>query len=391
MKITDVNFDVSVYSDDYYSTDHLSNGNNNNDDRRGWVYYKNELFFKEFSHCRTLHSIDELKTLIKDDVYYHPALEGSIIRVFFLDGRWYTTTTSKLNAFKTRWGRLEKDPLIECINKVLHVVDEYVEPEVKSYGKRFEECMLKSFPNVRNLEEVYELKFDKNKKYVFMLLSNWEDRHVCRYDDDESKVKLLGVFDENNNVELNVNIEGIETLEYKVLNDDDHLKEAKDTFQNKLCPEKHQGYNLFDSKDRKCYKLYLEEYDKLRNMRDGQPNLLMRYIQIKDICPSKLFDFYTLFPEMKLKVKIFEEGCKVLYRRLHRFVMSTKKKDGCSYPFDVPPFTTVKQIILMEHHTDDVKITPSKIETILKRKHHLLHRLMFTYFVKFRNFDKDYR
>lgn len=316
---TDKRDGLSVHSNEFRPIFHGKN--------RGVVYYKNELFLKEFSRSIRVTDVKKLDTIFRDGVYYSKALEGSVIRVFYVNDKWYTTCRRKLDVFNTSKHSMimssrKKDILLENINSKLSVFKDYVETEPKSFGERFEAFVLKSFPDARKLEDVYERKLDKNKKYVFMLLSNEDDRYVCR---NPPGVKLLGVFDKYNKVELNVKIDGFDTHEYKPLTCKRHVDEAKNLFENDLTVDRYQGLCVVDLNDTdmmlKTYKLYLDDYTRLRELRtdDIDEDLVRCYVKLRRSNDEKLCDFFTIFPFMRSKAVIFEEGCRRIAQHLQSY------------------------------------------------------------------------
>lgn len=300
---------------------------------RGSVYVREDKFFQEYPHCATLQHIDEIDYLCSDDTWYHTSLEGTIIRVFYVEGSWYTSTTRKLNAYHSMWVN-KVDNVAFRINEDLHLGYSFNDPRISvrygsSYGRRFELAILSRCDGkIRNILEWYERMLDKSNKYVFMLLRNEDDRIVCDLspngDNYETKVRLLLVFDASNNAIMNETIAGVETHPMKRLCTVEDLADAKILFRKENDYRRVQGLHIFvnEANAKKSYKIYLPTYTTFSLVRNNERDLVARYFQLRIINEEDAVwikeTFFKLFPRMNCQSVIIEAGLNVISTVVHR-------------------------------------------------------------------------
>lgn len=383
-----------------YSSSSLSSSSNNEGDERGCVYYKGNLFFKEFPFCKSLKEVDEIDELAGEGMYYYAALEGTLIRVFFVDGLWFTSTTRRLDAYASMWGRRWSDNFIRNINNRVNNDESQLVPNLRvkqkrSFGEQFEIEMKKLYPTEYDLISIYNKYLDKSKRYVFMLMASEEDRHVCKSSDDGERIKLLGVFDDANELLIDgtrdesVSI-GIPLHDMKKLATESDVETAKD-FYNKMSADDYQGLHFFDVVAKKAYKMYLPEYERLRAVRNNEPDLNKRYFQLRTSKNQDMrITFFDIFPEMRVKANIIEEGCYKLCEMLNDFY--TRKYRTNSPTFNPvfsrkPIFQDVVGLIHSQFVLDKVETTPSKINNMLTERPGLFYELVESFYYSARNFE----
>ena len=76
---------------------------------RGLIYNGDELLVRTFPHtCEyTISDIEKLEKMFSDgfneDYTFFESHEGSLIRVFHFNDKWYVSTHKKIDAFESRW------------------------------------------------------------------------------------------------------------------------------------------------------------------------------------------------------------------------------------------------------------------------------------------------
>jgi hypothetical protein len=118
---------------------------------RGLVYCNDTLVFRgrPFVQEYTLNEIDSIPTLHVSDYRFFCWKEGTLLRLVFVNDKWYITTHRRLDAFKSKWGT-----------------------DI-SFGELFERSLPCSLPD-------FLWKLDTAKQYVFLLQSSSLNRRVCK-------------------------------------------------------------------------------------------------------------------------------------------------------------------------------------------------------------------
>lgn len=206
--------------------------------------------------------------------------EGSIIRIFNHQNKWYITTSRKLDAFKSKWG------------------------SEKSFGEIFEEN-LKIALNL-SIEEFLET-LDKNYSYVFRIGTTELTRIVAPA---YNNFKLLHCMDKSGKL--------VYLKQYKYLYEDEmfftNIKSALD-FTNNLKFPFSDGYGVYFTSEHNTYKLINEEYEYYESLRDNTPSINFAYLKnIHD--KSKKRQFRKLYPLFKKQFDFYDaelkEICKIL-------------------------------------------------------------------------------
>lgn len=269
-----------------YSPDH----NNLKDSiYRGIVFYGDKYVGKGFDYTpiytNDSHKNHEEENKLFTDIKkcrVFDSFEGTILKMFFLEGenRWFISTNRKLNAFKSTWSS-KKDSFGSLFKKAL-------EFEAKENTK-FLEAIGGSF-NVEkdNIIEKLESILDKNKQYMFLLLSNSDNRIVCKNKDNS----LYFVASIENGL-LNVDDKlPLNTPNELFFNSFDELYNYIDysDFLSK------QGVIIFTQDNKHHYKIFNDNYNELYEARGNEPSIKFRYLQVRR--NKKLVDALKyLYPE----------------------------------------------------------------------------------------------
>jgi hypothetical protein len=218
-----------------------------------------------------------------------PSFEGTLIRVFFSDGKWFTSTNRKLNAFKSKWAAKHE-----------------------TFGQRFQKAMFVTDDEM--LETKYE-KLGRDKQHMFFLRASPEERIVCDAPNDPT-VLFVGSFDpiepnlssitENCLLDIEKN-EPIQTIHSN--------EELFDFVRNSNCKQT-QGLLVFVPETNKIYKILSKQYHHLSTVRGGVPSLKFRYMMLRS--SDNLHEFLDLYPQMNEEKEIIEEQIYSACKRLHQ-------------------------------------------------------------------------
>ena len=114
-------------------------------------------------------TIPELNSIDLASYHIFDSYEGTIIRIFNYNNKWYVATHKKLDAFKSKWS--SNDSFGMMFKKSLDTI------------YNFEDQNLKNFINNQsddfNLYQTFLSKLDKSKTYLFLLRNNKDNRIVC--------------------------------------------------------------------------------------------------------------------------------------------------------------------------------------------------------------------
>ena len=115
-----------------------------------------------------------------NDCAFYDAHEGTLIRMFYFQDRWFISTHRKLNAFRSKWA--SRESFGTAFKRALeHEVDK--NEELRSVIQDGDEGLLERFQNT----------LDKTKQYMFLIRNSAENRIVCS-GVDEPVIYHVGTF-----------------------------------------------------------------------------------------------------------------------------------------------------------------------------------------------------
>lgn len=267
---------------------------NNNFERniRGYIFENDNLIFKSspyafvFRYNETKEE-DENVLVNENNIYeesfignldkYEITLlkEGTIIRVFYHNEEWFTTTHRKLNAFKSKWGR-------------------------ESFGQIFEENI--KIKTNKTLTEFYK-DLDQNYSYVFLTGTTETTRVVSPV---SNNVYLLTVMDKQHNI---VEYSPLKNWYQKKLNFN-NIQEAI-TFVDNLKQPFNNGCGLFLFSQEKSFKIINKNYEELYNLRYNLPSIPFAYLH-NVFYPEKQSQFKQLYPVFKQEFDFYDSEIKCI-------------------------------------------------------------------------------
>ena len=252
-------------------------------------------------------SSPELPSVLADfkSYLFTPAYEGTLLRMFFHNGKWFLTTNRKLSAYHSKWSSRD------------------------SFGTIFE----KALDSLGMTMETLQGKLSQDLQYMFLLRNTFENRIVSDPPaENEPKVYHVGTLVTGSGMfpeTSRVNIPGFprpDVLEFIDLN-------ALVTFVSGMPPKKFQGV-IAHSPGGVQIKIMNDEYQKLSQVRGNCPSVKYRYLEAR-MDRDMVSNLYAMYPEM---VPIFEEYESILHdiagyihkAYLRRFV--TKPKQFVTVP-----------------------------------------------------------
>ena len=209
----------------------------------------------------------------------YESYDGSYIRVFFHNGKWYTSTLNKLNIFKGTIGKAFMESLCDALNVQQHN----------------DETML------------FDTMFNPEKKYTFLLKPS--EKLVCDLDP----------LPKNRIIMIDGDLNLPERQELKFSSIDEMLSSFKCDHRTS------QGLVLVG--DNESIKIYDNEYYRIKKIRGNAKSLLVRYLEIR--CTEHIDEFLKLYPDMKPITTKLEEDIYSLAKHLHNLYMQMFVKNNC--------------------------------------------------------------
>jgi hypothetical protein len=259
---------------------------------RGVIFKGSTLILKafpfttEYNHTETK-NIKEVFANLNDWTFFE-SHEGTLVRVFYFENKWYISTHRKLDAFRSKWASRE------------------------SFGQYFKNALLSeeennnifknSLPTGKDdILERFQETLDKTKQYMFLIRNSNENRIVS---DAPSRptVYHVGTFINGElNLKENINIPFPKSLTFN--NVDDILDFMKNVYYTET-----QGVIAFDISNNRQVKVVHKDYQTLFNARGNEPSIKFRYLQVRQ---TKVQDMlFHLYPEM---ANVFDDYENCLY------------------------------------------------------------------------------
>ncbi len=227
---------------------------------------------------RTINDFEELNSFNKDTLSFEKYYDGTLIKVFYHEGKWNYSTNGYINAFDSYW------------------ISE------KSFGELFMECV----------EDNFENRLEKGNCYSFILIHP-DNRHVVN--NNEKKIIHISTRNLDTLEEIDVDID-IDKSE-KINIDFDNLKEKFNSLDYN-----NPGYIVYDNFQNK-YILTNSEFNKVKEIRGN-------YNNIDKICINSILnndknilvyypEYEDKYTENKNKIVELLKTIFILYRERHMY------------------------------------------------------------------------
>lgn len=260
---------------------------------RGVVFHGEDLVLRafpytiEFSHTDEK-SVEKYLRPVIENCYAYDAYEGTLIRMFNFNGKWYISTHRKLDAFRSKWASRQSfgDLFVEALEVELQNNE-----QLCNAVPRGEEPLLERFQSI----------LDPNCQYMFLVSPCKENRIVC-LPPSRPTIYHVGTFMEGK-LYMDKDIYISRPTKHNFSTVEDLIG-----YVGKIDINKQQGVIVF-TEDNKQYKIVHADYKELFDARGNEPSIKYRYLQVRmDDRLVKMLCY--LYPEM---VESFEEYENVLY------------------------------------------------------------------------------
>lgn len=229
--------------------------------------------------------------------------EGTIVRLFNHNNRWFLSTHKKIDAFQSRWGSKQS------------FGDMFVNALIYEY----KEGQLKGVINCENDNDVFDTycsKLNPMFTYCYLIKNTLDNRIVCDAPTNPT-ILTLGIFYKNGtpleDVKNITHIQSPVELTFKTIGD-------LTSYVNNVYYKKIQGVLVY--KDGvNLLKVLNTKYHELYSIRGNQPSLKFRYLQIRkqEDLVKKLIQLY---PYKESRFEFYENN----FRMLSRFIYNAYVK-----------------------------------------------------------------
>lgn len=324
---------------------------------------------------------DNENTIDVSTYRWFKSVEGTLIKAFNVNDKWYVSTSRKLDAFKSRWaavketfgGRFAKalralvnSPVIstECVDTTSNPFVDVDGNDEKKFT--FDTC---------------EKYLDKENIYLFIVKPGEEERIVCSADEDPSilhvaTIKPGDVFDFDDNIEMQDGVKIPKHIECF------NLKTRKDLAEyvfSEIDITTHQGIIGFSQTVpiKSPIKIYAKEYQELYNVRGNVPSLSFRWLMLR--CQSQAIraQFLDMYPQMRRVSGSTEIDIYLLCKILHTmYIKSYIEKTDLNLR---PEVKSALYIIHASYLKTRIVTKVGIVNDILTYKPNLLNKLLKLY------------
>ena len=265
---------------------------------RGIAFSGDDLIFKgfpytyEFTQKKNHETINNLLTNNLCSIY--DSFEGTLLRMFCFNNKWYLSTNRKLDANKSKWG--SKTTFGDYFKQAL----EYeVVVSTKFREAIFRQPQGGDMTGGISLMENFINLLDSSKQYMFLLLTNMENRIVCQY--SHPKFLHVGTFSDG---VLSLNQEHSIGLDYPKQHFFESIDQMYD-YVNSVDYKLLQGVIVFGP-DNNQYKIMNEAYDHFYSIRGNESSIKFRYLQLRNDSP-KCDILKAMYPEYISSFQYYEQ------------------------------------------------------------------------------------
>lgn len=265
---------------------------------RGIVFNKDNVVMSAFPYTYEYTNTEEsLLSVFADmnDWSVYPAYEGTLLRMFYFNNKWYLSTHKKLDAFKSKWS--SKDSFGELFIKSLHT-----EEQNNVFLKN---CL----PKGDDIFERFKSILDKNNQYMFLIRSNNENRIVCK-NPEMQRMYHVGTFTKDGlSFSDNINISKPDKL--NITNVNELIQCVSKSNINFI-----QGIIAFNIKKNIHVKIYNNTYYDYFKVRGNEQSIRFRYLQVR-LNKDYTNKLVSLYPNYKNEFVLYEQYIKEISKNIY--------------------------------------------------------------------------
>jgi hypothetical protein len=267
---------------------------------RGIIFKGNELISTTFGYTPEFLSTDEekLKNIDISNYNFFISYEGTFIRLFYTNDKWYCSTHRKINAFKSKWS------------------------SKNSFGSIF----VSSVENATNSSyDSFLDSLNTENQYIFLLQNNLENRIVCETKEIPNVYHIGTYVNFKFTLDDNLSIPKPTSLTFET-------KEEILTFVNSINYKEQQGIIAINKNGENSFKILNSTYQEYFKTRGNEPNIEFRYLQIRRNI-SMVKKLVELYPDYEERFKEIENILSLIANHiLQSYVRRFIKKEYVSVP-----------------------------------------------------------
>lgn len=266
---------VELYCSEYRNQNCVPHSTN----AKSYIFHGDELFLEGYPYSIEL-SQNNYEGLDFEKCRFFEAHEGTLIRVFNINGKWYTSTNRRLDAFNSKWAAKTTTfglHFAEAVRENIRALndEDFFEDEEDNLEERKNTAR-------QYLNNIYEANLDKSKKYMFLLEPSKEERIVCLT--TSPRFLNIGVFDKDNNLSLDADVimDGFEVPKPKEMFFTD-MRELLCALDN-IDIERIQGFIAIQTeqgRDDKHFKILNNRYKYLFGVRGNTSSIRFRFLELE--------------------------------------------------------------------------------------------------------------
>lgn len=253
---------------------------------RGVVFNDKRMIYRGFPYTEEMNSDDpRIEKLDLKKFRMNKSFEGTLLKMFFLENRWYLTTHRKLNAFSSRW------------TSPVTFGDQFVDV-LKRYGWETYDAFLDHL--------------DKSLRYHFLLINNERTRIVIRPEKQKEALYLVLVTSDND-----VPIFPLPPLGKVPHSEQLHFETQAELLDyiEKIDPFEFQGVLLYSDDFKKQFRVLNKKYQQYMEVRNNIACLKFCYAVCRhDETKRQLY--CELYPDCVEIAKWYEERVNVIAEEL---------------------------------------------------------------------------
>ena len=237
---------------------------------RGVAFHGEDVIFKGFTFTpeyTPVNDADQIAQLVGNNVCsFHDSYEGTLIRIFSFQNKWYISTNRKLDANKSKWA--SRTSFGEFFRRAL-------EYEIIANAK-FRDSLFQrgqENPTMMHLLDQFLDKLDNTKSYMFLLLTNPETRIVCQY--SSPKILHVGTYSGGGGLEFSGFL-GLDSPKQHYFESIDDMY----AYVRKADFTVLQGLVAFYGEHQ--FKIMNPKYVDLYNIRGNEASVKFRYLQLRN-------------------------------------------------------------------------------------------------------------
>jgi hypothetical protein len=337
---------------------------------RGLVYQDDKLISRTFGGTLEYTVNDDISMeshrnaisefLEDPNVFYSE--EGTLVRIFYHNNKWYLSTHKKLDARQSRWGNSKTfgELFTQGIyNSYMWSIPfrEFLNiPEQKDEDEDIENVIYDSFLQ----------KLSKDKTYIFLIKSTTQNRIVCTKVSEIGVLLYLGRIDNNSQ-----KYEGVSDLD-SYINISKRVEKSGERYTVDELIEKtkeidhteHQGIIIFTSDFSRSIKLINKKYSRGLYLRGNCPSVKFRYLELlnKDNI-NEISEYIILYPEYTLDFVMIESIMFNIAKACHKIYLS--RHIGKQYITTEPELHIIVKNAHSHYLQNRVPTTPEIIRSLI--------------------------